>query len=533
MNTTQTIKDYHRKTKHRLEKYASGPETIDWESQPDHFRYFEGTEYFDLPLAANTLDTQYTQLWGNDKVKAQPLSQQSLGIFFELALGLSAWKVYGTAKWSVRCNPSSGNLHPTEAYAILPDIDTVSGGIYHYCPERHGLERRAAFEDHRVSKNVNSFYLGLSSVAWREAWKYGERAFRYCQLDTGHALMAIRIAAANLGWNVEVLGKMGGEALNGLFGLDRDKDFFADEREHAEVMLRIGCDKPISGDTVVALRELESEYFGKANKLDRHHFYDWPIISQAFASTEETFVRKKSDRTQATFQQRELACKESIDAAHIIKTRRSATDFNPQTAMSSQQFIQILEALVPHNDESPWDIYPYTPGISLVFYVHRVVGIKPGLYALIRDDRHLPLFQANMRKEFQWEKVDDTPPTLPFYRLLNANAQSAARTLSCHQAIASNGSFCASMISDYANSLEQSATMYRHLHWEAGMIGQILYLEAETINFRGTGIGCFFDDSVHETLGITDETLQVVYHFTIGDPVIDHRITSLPPYGKR
>ena len=39
-------------------------------------------------------------------------------VLFELALGLSAWKEYGGSRWALRCNPSSGNLHPTEAYVV-------------------------------------------------------------------------------------------------------------------------------------------------------------------------------------------------------------------------------------------------------------------------------------------------------------------------------------------------------------------------------------------------------------------------------
>ena len=35
----------------------------------------------------------------------------------------------------------------------------------------------------------------LSSIHWREAWKYGERAYRYCQHDAGHAIAATRYAA--------------------------------------------------------------------------------------------------------------------------------------------------------------------------------------------------------------------------------------------------------------------------------------------------------------------------------------------------
>lgn len=71
---------------------------------------------------------------------------------------------------------------------------------------------------------------------------------------------------------------------------------------------------------------------------------------------------------------------------------------------------------------------------------------------------------------------------------------------------------------------------YRQLHWESGMIGQILYLEAEAAGLRGTGIGCFFDDTFHELLGISSHEFQSLYHFTVGKPLIDPRITTLPPY---
>ena len=62
------------------------------------------------------------------------------------------------------------------------------------------------------------------------------------------------------------------------------------------------------------------------------------------------------------------------------------------------------------------------------------------------------------------------------------------------------------------------------------MIGQVLYLEAEAIGLRGTGIGCFFDDGVHEMLGLPGKALQSLYHFTVGLPLNDARLVSLPPY---
>ena len=63
------------------------------------------------------------------------------------------------------------------------------------------------------------------------------------------------------------------------------------------------------------------------------------------------------------------------------------------------------------------------------------------------------------------------------------------------------------------------------------MIGQTLYLEAEAAGIRATGIGCFFDDEVHQLLGLRNEDWQSLYHFTVGGPLDDGRLTTLQPYG--
>ena len=58
------------------------------------------------------------------------------------------------------------------------------------------------------------------------------------------------------------------------------------------------------------------------------------------------------------------------------------------------------------------------------------------------------------------------------------------------------------------------------------MIGQVLYLEAEAAGARGTGIGCFYDDAVHELLGLGGREWQSLYHFAMGMPVDDPRLTT-------
>ena len=41
--------------------------------------------------------------------------------------------------------------------------------------------------------------IGLTSIFWREAWKYRDRAYRYCCHDLGHAMMSLLLAARALG----------------------------------------------------------------------------------------------------------------------------------------------------------------------------------------------------------------------------------------------------------------------------------------------------------------------------------------------
>ena len=131
-------------------------------------------------------------------------------------------------------------------------------------------------------------------------------------------------------------------------------------------------------------------------------------------------------------------------------------------------------------------------------------------------------------REFLWEAADDR---LPFFCLARGDCRRMAERLSCDQAIASDGFFSLGMIAEFDASLEEyGPSFYRQLFWESGMVGQVLYLEAEAAGARATGIGCFYDDPVHDVLGLTGHAFQSLYHFTVGMPVEDSRLTTEPGY---
>jgi hypothetical protein len=125
--------------------------------------------------------------------------------------------------------------------------------------------------------------------------------------------------------------------------------------------------------------------------------------------------------------------------------------------------------------------------------------------------------------------MPEAPSELPLYVLEHGDFRSKAQSASCDQDIAADGAFAIAMISEFSR-VEREPYRYRLLHWEAGMIGQVLYLGAEACGIRGTGMGCYFDDTTHDLLGLRDNAWQDLYHFAAGKHVEDKRLTALPPY---
>ena len=94
--------------------------------------------------------------------------------------------------------------------------------------------------------------------------------------------------------------------------------------------------------------------------------------------------------------------------------------------------------------------------------------------------------------------------------------------------------FAVAMLAGFEQPLKTYGPwFYRRLYWECGAIGQMLYLEAEAYGVQATGIGCFFDEPVHELLGLKARRYQSLYHFTLGRGVDDARLTTLPPYPEK
>ena len=424
---------------------------------PNPFRHYEGVPVLDLP--------------GEPPGLSDGPAFLSALLFYSAAISATKQVPSTGYRYALRVNPSSGNLHPTEFHFATLGLRAWPDGLYHYRPSSHMAEQRARGN---FGGPITFF---LTSIAWREAWKYQDRAYRYCLLDMGHAWQALALSARAIGCESFATGHFADAEIARLLGTHEDE----------WPMLIV----TLKGDSI-PVRDPdagETEWFGgHANALSEQQV-PYPLIREIHAST--SLLRELAPAQAFT------RSGETRHFRDVARTRRSALDFAGGTkSMSPAQ----LSAILDFASEPLAADFAGARFIQLYLYVHRVDGLQPGVY------RHGPDGLKSIEAGDQ--------------RVIAAG-------LSLRQDLAGNACVAFSMIAD----LDRAAALhgdrgYRYAHFEAGAIGHRLYLAAEAHGLRATGIGAFFDDEVHRYLNLTSGERQVVYHFAIGYPVADRRLNA-------
>ena len=513
----QKVFHYHETTKHSQKRYAKSLGYMDWATQPDPFRIYKGTKNITLPLSFDNPTPPYSLL--DEELPSAPLRKESISQLLQFSLGIAAWKSTGGSSWAVRCNASSGNLHPTESYLILPPMmENNKSTVTHYAPKNHSLEILAELNtDFFDTLEAESFFIALSSIAWREAWKYGERAFRYVQLDAGHAWQALVVSAKMLGWKITRIDNVSDEQIAKIIGLNQENRFFEDEKP--DMLLLVSKEEySATLDVTTLVNSLPGHYEGIANKLSPS-MHEWKIIDEVKQATSLMQI----PRTQA--KRCKVARKPSRESKEVVLNRRSIHVMDKEKSkISKEQFHTLLKSVDCSLDGKE-------NAAHLAIFVHRVEDYTQGLYLHVRNQKDLESFKKEFHETFVWEKTDFEN----LYLLEVADFTKASKIISCSQDIASDGAFSLGMICRYSEELLAYNThRYKELYWECGMIGQQLYLEATSLGLSGTGIGCFLDDLMNvNVLGLKNNLYQSMYHFTVGVGYVDSRIETIPAYANR
>lgn len=553
----ETILDYHKASKHNFKAYAPGPHRLDMSIKPDPFLNYHGTRHLNLEIWSDEqIKTEifptYEQVLLSEKLKPSELNAESISRLFFDSFAISAWKKADDTKWPLRVNPSSGNLHPTEVYLLSGPVKGLlkNPSVCHYAPLPHALELRTEFpretwELLSLGFPEGTFFVGLTSIFWRVSWKYGLRAFRYSQHDIGHAIAALTFAAAGLSWKTSLLADMGSEEVAALLGISGE---IGPEKQEPACLLAVcpadeTCTKSKISSTMVSTFKNLS-WAGIPNSLSPEHV-EWLGIEKAalaaqkresdyFEKREESEKEIKSGTRAVSLlkasNSRNQLDPEAVPLRSIIRGRRSAIEMDNSAYMEKETFYAMLQRTLPENNPI-FNTLAFGSFTHLLLFVNRVKELLPGLYIFLRKPEEKEKFKAAIRPDFLWEKPKNCPSDLEFYLLLEETLHSFAAQLSCAQRKVADACFTVCMLSEFEEPLNKfGAWIYPYLFWECGILGQLLYLEAEANGLRGCGIGCFFDDPLHETIGLKGLEYQDLYHFAVGSPLQEIGVITLPAY---
>ncbi len=616
---------YHQATKHTYESVRSSAHFLDWKNQPNPFRTYEGAPTIVLPPDPGFPDTgtfaTIAALAGAEKEhsRAPRIDCILLSRLLWHSMAVSAWKKVSRTggRYSLRVNPSSGNLHPTETYLAVQNAVGLDDGLYHYRPDRHALELRSqgmwtselSHASQIPAAAESPLIIALTSIFWREAWKYRDRAYRYCCHDLGHALMSLLLAAQALGLRGCAIAHFADCSMARTLGLAESDEapmaflVFPAPGARIQSMVQSPATLPLSplGAFCGTPNELSPEEVPYDTLLEMHRATLLPDSAQGAREMANAAIYLESNFGEAALTDAagaspsfrdaspgdapspdaqpgtpEVPCGDAIrvpdtsdtgvheasstemggvnlpaaDADHrssaetagelllfpdaslgtIVRQRRSALDFNPATASMPRAELEQLLDFATRDWRADWrgnsdgdsEQASLADFVSVYLYVHRVSGCEPGVYLWHRNSRTLE-------------------------QLHRGNVERVAAYLSLEQALAGNACFAISMIADLAWAAQLFGNRgYRYVYFEAGAIGQRLYLGAEALHWNATGIGAFYDDDVHRYLGFLEEdeaeipalrprdssTLsqamllprQVIYHFAVGRAVPDPRL---------
>ena len=433
---------------------------------PDPFRHYEGVPVVDLPAdpsppVIGALNVLEGERGANDS--SDWLDFLSRLLFHSAAISASKQTPSGE-RYALRVNPSSGNLHPTEFHIACPN------GLYHYRVSSHMLEQRAAGD-------YGPLRFLLTSIVWREAWKYQSRAYRYCLHDMGHAWQSLALAAESLGCETFARGAFG-------------HSFELAEDEWPMLMVEI------HGAPEIPPAQNREWLGGNPNKLSAE-VIRYPLIEQIHQVTGNLVRVPMAQRQTAAARKRHH---EGPSHGEIARRRRSALDFRGGSESITIAQLHTLLDLATRPLAADFAVERY---VELYLYVHRVHDLAPGVYKYYAEEARLELVKSGDQRV-------------------------VAAGLSLGQDLAGNSCVTFSMIGDLERASGTHGDRgYRYVYFEAGAIGQRLYVAAEALGFQSTGIGAFFDDTVHDYLGISrDSGRQVVYHFACGYAVEDDRLMA-------
>jgi SagB-type dehydrogenase family enzyme len=501
---------YHQQTKYHPETIGQPTHIWDQFNPPPQFKEYPGAERVDLRPFLPMPENENLQSEALLKDPNGPFGLPSLSRLLFATNGVTAWAEYpGGQRQYFRAAPSAGALYPTDLYLLVRGHADLPEGVYYFHVREHALVQvypeglcpggdeifarlgRACFNDAAAAEA--DFALVATSVFWRSAWRYGDRGYRRCLLDTGHVIGNFDIVAPRLGIATTAIGGFVDHEVAELLAIPEDKEgvlgvFPLHSLEQFEALEAGPSARPSAPDTSrneddAILRVHNAGAIRREDGLDQPESVDEPfLVNPKYEFAEGVKLKPGAE--------------DLSDQIEIAILRRRSTRVLNGEPLTLEQLSDLLAFSYRPDLRAGAPYLPryFDAGLIETFVVvNAVEGLSPGVYYFAPGFMELlKVHEGSVRREIHHLSLDQN--------LARDASAVVIHTADLESATARYGS-----------------RAYRYLHLDAGHIGQRLNVAAIRLNLGVSGIGGFFDDEVNELLGIPEKEL-CVYITCLGKP---------------
>ena len=426
------------------------------------------------------------RLWLSGAASAAPalsLEQLSLLLFHTQGINESKTSRSGIT-YDLRTAPSAGALYPVNVYVLAQRVSGLAPGLYYYDPKQAALvvvrENQASEALASLSGSPDLIRSAPATVLFtstfgRTAFKYGERSYRYVNMDTGHAAYNLALGAAALGLRAPMITRFEDASVNHLLGVEA-------ATESALLIQPLGSS--------AALPDAEPRFLSAPLAKAKGSFLD--LIHGGTA-----LRMGKTHGPRTTFPVLDRPGKERLSLPSpalggalfpAIRARRSVRNYAAKT-MELEELSALCEASAGGGPGAQDPLLSGSAPLNLYLFVRDVHGLVPGVYRY-----HVLGHSVELVRAGDFSKA-----------CMNACLQQEF----CGSA---NVVFAKTVSWDYLGYPDGDRG-YRYACLRAGFMGEGLYLQGTALNIGVCGVGAFEDGTIAQLLGL-DPTKEVCLYIT-------------------
>ncbi len=497
---------YHDATKHSWASVRSGGHMMDFTNQPRPWKLYEaelptidlGGEPAVSGAAGASGATALDALRGPwDAEPAAGLTLRSIATLLLLSAGVTKQLSFPGGTMRFRAAACTGALYHIELYLIAGDLPGLPAGVYHFGAHDNALRLLRAGDFRGALARASGGERALSGAQavvvytttyWRNAWKYGARAYRHAFWDSG-TIIANTLATANAhSIPASVVTGFVDEDVNRLIGVDGETEAAVAlvplERAGATPPDAPGIEPLALGTVPLSREEIDfppiramhaASSLGPDDDVAAWRGKGAPPAEAAAGGLvalpdgpwsglglEETIARRGSSRR---FERAPVAL---ADAAAVL---RAAGHRVPLDATA-----------------------PGAPALTTAYVIANAIdGVPAGAYRYVRDGPALELLRKGDTRE-------------------------AAAHLDLDQPLGGDAAFNVYFLADMHTLLGQLGNRaYRAAQLDASIAAGRAYLAAYALGLGATGL-TFYDDEVTDFFGPSAAGKSVMFLIAVGVP---------------